>query len=109
MSPSCGPFPVSHPGVSSRVIQGSFPGGRPKVIQASPLPAVPARPPAPVPVRSLSAPAPILPGRPATGAFQAAQRPGEPGRPILRAKVRARHSSGCIIAPPASATADPPE
>ena len=62
-------------GGPSRVIQGYFPGGKPRVLQASPAPVAQVRPPTPVP---------ILPGRSATGALQPA-RPGQPPRPILPA------------------------
>ncbi len=64
-------------GASSRVIQGFFPGGRPRIIQSSPAPV------SPVQARPVSPPAPLLPGRPATGALQPALRPGHPPRPIL--------------------------
>ncbi len=70
MTPSSGPILPNHAGGPSRVIQGYFPGGKPRIIQAAP--AMPARPSIPAPVQV----------RPATGALQPA-RPGQPPRPIL--------------------------
>jgi hypothetical protein len=80
MSHSVG-FPAGGP---CRVIQGFFPGGKPKILQGAPAPSAPIRPVAPAPVqpRMASAPAPILPGRPANRALQPALRPGQPPRPI---------------------------
>jgi len=85
MTPAPGPIHPHRPGGPSRVIQGFFPGGKPRIIQASPAPATPVRPPAPVPLqaRAAFAPTPILPARPANGALQPSLRPGQPPRPIL--------------------------
>jgi hypothetical protein len=55
------------------VIQGFFPGGKPRIIQASPAPATPVRTPLPAPLQA----------RPAKPALQPATRPGQPPRPIL--------------------------
>src|SRR5208337_1967589 len=90
MTPSPGPIQPHHAGSPSRVIQGFFPGGRPRIIQASPAPVVPVRPQAPAPVqaRPASPSPPLVPGRPATGALQPAPRPGQPPRPILQAKAQ---------------------
>jgi len=79
MMPSNGPIQPHHAGAPSRVIQGFFPGGKPRIIQAATAPA-PVRPPAAAPIqaRPASLPAPILPG-----ALQPALRPGQPPRPIL--------------------------
>jgi len=64
MTPSPGPIQPHHAGSPSRVIQGFFPGGRPRIVQASPAPVAAVRPPVPVPVqaRPASPPAPVLPG-----------------------------------------------
>jgi len=78
MTPSPGPIQPHHAGSPGRVIQGFFPGGRPRIIQAAPAPVVPA----PLQPRPASLPAPIIPGRPATGALQPALRPQAP-QPIL--------------------------
>jgi hypothetical protein len=88
MTPSPGPVQPHHAGAPSRVIQGSFAGGRPNIIQASPPPAAPVRPPVPAPVQARPAapPAPIVPGRPVIGAVQPALRPGQPPKPILPTK-----------------------
>ncbi len=88
MTPSSGPISAARPGISSRVIQGFFPGGRPKTLQPSPALAAPVRPQVAASVQSRpdSPPAPILPGRAATGAHQPAIRPGQPPRVILPAK-----------------------
>ena len=88
MTSSPGPIHPHRAGGPSRVIQGCFPGGKPTILQASPAPARPARPPAPIQARPALAPAPILPGRPANGALQPATRPGQPPRPILPANPR---------------------
>ncbi len=90
MTPSLSPIQPRHAGSPSRVIQGFFPGGRPRIIQATPAPVAPVRPPVPAPVqpRPASPPAPLLPGRPATGDLQPSPRPGQPPRPILPAKVQ---------------------
>src|SRR5271157_5441618 len=90
MTPSPGPIQPHHAGAPSRVIQGFFPGGRPRIVQASPAPAAPARPqvPAPVQARPASPPAPLVPGRPATGALQPSLRPGQPPRPIIPTRVQ---------------------
>ncbi len=90
MTPSPGPIQPHHAGSPSRVIQGFFPGGRPRIVQASPAPVAPARPqvPAPVQARPGSPPAPLLPGRPVIGALQPLLRPGQPPRPILPTKVQ---------------------
>ncbi len=90
MTPSPGPIQPQHPGAPSRVIQGFFPGGRPRIVQASPAPLAPVRPlvPAPVQARPASPPVPLFPGRPATGALQPLLRPGQPPRPILPTKVQ---------------------
>ena len=108
MTPSTEPITASRPGVVSHVIQGSFPGGRPRILQASPLPAAPVQSPPPVQVRPLPVRAPILPGRPAMGVESSgtAPRPTRGADPAGRGA--ARHSSGCSIARPASAAADPP-
>ncbi len=73
MMPSPGPIQPQHAGASSSVVQGFFPGGRPRIIQSAPAPAVPVRPPSPTPIRA----------HPANGALQPATRPGQPPRPIL--------------------------
>jgi GNAT superfamily N-acetyltransferase len=85
MTPSSGPIHPHHAGGPSRVIQGFFPGGKPRIIQASPTPMTPVRPPAPAPLQAgpALAPAPIPPGRPVIGTLQPATRPGQPQRPIL--------------------------
>ncbi len=90
MTPSPGPIQPHHAGAASRVIQGSFPGGRPNIIQASPAPATPVRPTVPAPVHAppASPPLPIMPGRPVIGAVQPSLRPGQPPRPILPARVQ---------------------
>jgi len=90
MTPSPGPIQPHHAGSPSHVIQGFFPGGRPRIVQASPALATPVRPqlPAPVQARPASPPAPLLPGRTATGALQPSVRPGEPPRPILPTKLQ---------------------
>ncbi len=90
MTPSPGPIQPHHAGSPSRVIQGFFTGGRPRIVQASPAPVAPARPQVPTPVQARpgSPPAPVLPGRPATGALQPALRPCQPPRPILPTQVR---------------------
>jgi len=90
MTPSPGPIHPHHACGPSRVIQGSFPGGRPRIVQASPAPAAPVQPQAPAPIQARpgSPPAPVLPGRPATGALQPALRPGQPPRPILPTRVQ---------------------
>ena len=90
MNLSSGPINAPPAGAPARVIQGSFPGGRPKILQASPAPAAPVRPPTPTPVlaRPVSPAGPIMPGRPAMGALQPALRPGQPPRPILPTPVR---------------------
>jgi ribosomal protein S18 acetylase RimI-like enzyme len=74
----------------NRVIQGCFPGGRPRVLQASPVPAASVRPQvaAPAQARPVASPAPILPGRPTPGALQPALRPGQAPRPILPVKLQ---------------------
>ena len=46
MTPSPGPIHPHHAGAASRVIQGFFPGGKPRIVNASPAPATPIRPPA---------------------------------------------------------------
>jgi ribosomal protein S18 acetylase RimI-like enzyme len=81
--PSSGLSGASRPGAPSHVIQGFFPGGYRRTVQAPPAPAAPVgrQVPSPVQARAVSVPAPILPGRPATGAFQPARRSG----PILPA------------------------
>jgi hypothetical protein len=86
MVPSSGSFSPARPGAPSHVVQGFFPGGRPRLVQASPAPAAPVRSQAPAPVQARPAfapPAPILPGRPAAGALQPALRPGQPRGPIV--------------------------
>ncbi len=88
MTPPFGPIMTSRPGVPSRVIQGFFPGGHPKIIQASPAPAAPVRPQVATQVRPASRPAPIAPGRSAPGALQPARHPGQPPRPMLPTKVQ---------------------
>src|SRR5271166_4828361 len=90
MMPSSGPTSPSRPGASSRVIQGFFPGGQPRFVQASLAVSAPVIPKAsaPVQVRLGSSPAPIVPGRPANGALQPASRPGQPPRPILSTPIR---------------------
>ena len=81
MTPSPGPILPPHADASPRVIQGFFPGGRPRIAQASLALA------APIQARPASPRAPLLPGRPPTGAPQPALRPGQPPRPILPTKV----------------------
>jgi len=90
MTPSPGPIQPHHAGAPSRVIQGFFPGGRPRIVQASPAPTAPVRPqvPGPVQARPASPPAPLVPGRPATGALQPSLRPGQPPRPIIPTRVQ---------------------
>ena len=90
MTPSPDPIQPHYAGSPSRVIQGSFPGGQPRIVQASPAPVAPVRPqvPAPVQARPGSPPAPLLPGRPVIGALQPLLRPGQPPRPILPTKVQ---------------------
>ncbi len=85
MTPSSGPITAWRPSVPSHVIQGYFPGGRPNILQASPVSAPPVWPQVrgPVEARAISTPAPILPGRPAPGAIQPALLPGQPPRPIV--------------------------
>jgi hypothetical protein len=87
MTHSSGPVHSHHVGGPSRVIQGFFPGGKPRIIHASPAPAAPVRPPAPgsLQPRSALVPPSILPGRPANGALQPATRSGPSPRPILPA------------------------
>jgi hypothetical protein len=74
MSHSLGFPPAGGP---CRVIQGFFPGGKPKILQAAPAASAPVQP------RTPSAPAPIVPARPANGALQPSLRPGQPPRPVL--------------------------
>jgi hypothetical protein len=90
MARSPGPISPHHAGAPSRVIQGLFPGGRPRIVQASPAPAAPVRPqvPAPILARPGSPPAPLVPGRPASGALQPAPLRGQCPRPILPARVQ---------------------
>jgi Domain of unknown function (DUF4157) len=90
MTPSPGPIHPHTAGSPSRVIQGFFPGGWPRIVQASPAAVSPIRPPlsAPVQARPAFPPAPIAPGRPATGSLQPSLHPGQPPRPILPTKVQ---------------------
>ena len=85
-----GPIHPHHAGGPSRVIQGFFPGGRPRIIQASPGAVSPVRPQAQAQLqaRTVSAPAPIVPGRPRGGALLPAVGAGHRGRPILPAQAR---------------------
>jgi hypothetical protein len=73
MTPQPGPVHPHHPGGPARVIQGFFPGGKPRIMQASPAPATPVRTPAAAPLQA----------RLAKPALQPATRPGQPPRPIL--------------------------
>jgi Domain of unknown function (DUF4157) len=77
MTPPSGPTIATRPGMTSRVIQGFFPGGRPTILQASPGPAAPLRlqGPGPVQARQISPPAPVAPGRLAPGGLQPKLRP----------------------------------
>jgi hypothetical protein len=90
MTPLSGPTIATRPGMPSRVKQGSFPGGRPTILQASPGPATPLRPQAPGPVqaRQISPPAPVAPRRLAPGGLQPKLRPFEATGPILAADRR---------------------
>jgi len=90
MTPSPGPIQPHHAGSPSCIIQGFFPVGRPRIVQASPAPVAPVRPqvPAPVQARPGSPPAPVVPGRPVIGALQPSLRPGQPPRPILPTKAQ---------------------
>ena len=85
MTPLPGPIAAQSAGSSLRVIQGFFPGGRPRILHLSPAPAAPVRPqvPAPVQARPASPPAPILPGRPADAALfsRRSARPTSPADP----------------------------
>jgi Domain of unknown function (DUF4157) len=69
------PIAPPRPGAPSRVIQGYFPGGKPRIIQASSAAEASARPPAPAPIQA----------RPATGVLQPSLSTGQSPRPILRA------------------------
>ena len=73
MTPQPGPVHPHRPGGPARVIQGFFPGGKPRIMQASPAPATPVRTPAAAPLQA----------RLAKPALQPATRPGQPPRPIL--------------------------
>ena len=85
----CEPVTSSGRGVLSRVIQGFFPGGRPRILQPSLAPAAPIRPQVPVQVWPASPPVSTRHGRSAaTGALQPALRAGEPPRPILPTPIR---------------------
>ena len=89
MTHSSGQITTARPGASSRVIQGYFQGGRPNILQPSPVPAAPIGAQAPAPVqahRPASTPVQLLPGRPATDALQPASRPGQPTRAIPATK-----------------------
>ncbi len=90
MTPSPSPIQPPRAFARSRVIQGFFPGGRPRIVQPSPAPAAPVRPqvPAPVQARPASPSASLVPGRPATGALQPLLRPGQPPRLILPTKLQ---------------------
>ena len=79
MALSSAPITPTRPGAPSRVIQGSFVGGRPKIVQAAPLAPAPARPQVPGPVQGCQVPpaTSILAGRPSTGAVQPMLRPGQ--------------------------------
>jgi Domain of unknown function (DUF4157) len=87
MTPSPGPIHPNSAGTPSRVIQGFFPGGRPRIVQASLAPVAPVRPRLSAPIPA-SPPTPLVPGRPATGALQPLLRPGQPPRPILPTRVQ---------------------
>jgi hypothetical protein len=82
MTPPSGPTIATRPGMTSGVIQGFFPGGRPTILQASPGRAAPLRPQAPGPVQAgqISPPAPVAPG---PGGLQPKLRPFEATGPIL--------------------------
>ena len=91
MTPSPGPIQPHHAGFPSRVIQGFFPGGSPRIIQASPAP--------PRRFGRRAGPAPGPPGfssgsdhaRPScVRRPSAALRPGQPPRPILPTKLSTR-------------------
>jgi Domain of unknown function (DUF4157) len=90
MTSSPGPIQPHHAGTASRVIQGFFPGGRPRIVQAFPAPVGPFRRQVspPVPARPDAPPTPVVPGRPATDALQPALRPCQPPRPILPTRVQ---------------------
>ena len=90
MTQSPGPISPHQTGSPSRVIQGFFASGRPRIVQASsaPMAAVRPEPPAPIQNRPGSPPASLVPGSHATGALQPAQRPGQPPKPILPASVQ---------------------
>ena len=90
MTTSPGPIQPHHAGAPCRVIQGFFPGGRPRIAQATPVPMAPVRPQvlAPVQARLGSPPAPLLPGRATTASLQPSLRPGQPPKPILPTKVQ---------------------
>ena len=77
MKPSVSPIHPHHAGGPSRVIQGYFPGGRPRIVQATPASATPSRPQAPASVQASPgtplrprAPQPILPQRATPSAVQ---------------------------------------
>ena len=82
-SPS--PIKPHHSGARSRVIQGFFPGGKPRVVAAAPAPPALVRPPAPAPVqaRRVAAQAPIVPGGRTARAAQSSPGAGHRLQPIL--------------------------
>jgi hypothetical protein len=90
MTPSPGPITASSPGGPSRVIQGYFPGGRPRIVQASAAPRAPVEPrlPGGGPARPGFPPEPIVPGHPRTRTLQPVLGPGRPAQPILLTRAR---------------------
>jgi Domain of unknown function (DUF4157) len=90
MTPSPDSIHPRNAGAPSRVIQGFFPGGRPRIVQASPAPVGPFRPQSSAPVQDRPGflPTPLVPVRPATGALQPSLRPGHPPKPILPTRVQ---------------------
>ena len=82
------PITASRPGVPSRVIQGFFPGGQPRLPQPAVAPSL--RPVAPVQARMAAVQPPLAAGRP--NPIQPASRPGFPAttpQPVLPNSQRA--------------------
>ncbi len=118
MMPSSGPITPFRPGGPSRVIQGYFPGGQPRIPQPAVVqatrPVAPPPRPLPVPARLAAVQPAIVPGR--RVAVPAAGRPGSPAnkpQPILPTAARrgpvqpfapARPAPPAAILPPAPST-----
>src|SRR6516165_8210689 len=95
----------------SRVIQGYFPGGKPRIIQASLAPEARVRPPTPAPLqaRPALAPPPTMPGRPAArpilptnGSQPRALQPATPARPLAPRPILPQRAIPAAIQPHAN-------